>query len=129
MEHHYCFVCSSDNEKGLRVCFKQNNGKIEGTFIPEKGHQSYEGITHGGVLASLLDAAMNRAVLEKGLTGRTGRLEIRFWQSTQIGSPLKVVGKVIKMRKNFALTKGEVFSSDDERIASSKGIFLTSPRL
>jgi uncharacterized protein (TIGR00369 family) len=128
LEHHYCFVCSSDNEKGLKVCFKQNNGRIEGTFTPEKAHQSYKGITHGGVLASLLDAAMNRAVLEEGLTARTGRLEIRFWQSTRIGSPLKVVGEVMKMRKKFALAKGEVFSSDDERIASSRGIFLTSPK-
>lgn len=124
MKHNFCFVCSSENQKGLQVQFKLRGKKVEGTFIPGKEHQGYEGVTHGGVLASLLDAAMNRAVIEKGLSGRTGKLVIRFFQPAPIGFPLKVVGETMRMRKRFVLTEAEILSIDGLRLATSKGVFL-----
>jgi uncharacterized protein (TIGR00369 family) len=124
MKHKYCFVCSSENEKGLKVEFERQGRKMEGTFIPGKEHQGYEGVTHGGVLASLLDAAMNRAVLEKGLNARTGKLVIRFFRPAPIGFPVKVVGETVKMRKRFVMTEAEILSIDGLRLATSKGVFL-----
>jgi uncharacterized protein (TIGR00369 family) len=124
MKHNFCFVCSQNNQKGLKVRFKQNGKKVVGTFIPQKEHQSYDGITHGGILVSLADAAMNRALLKEGFSGKTAKLEIRFFHSAQIGSPLKVVGEVIKIRKKSALAKGGIFSSTGSKIISSKGIFI-----
>ncbi|KPK76395.1 MAG: hypothetical protein AMJ89_04200, partial [candidate division Zixibacteria bacterium SM23_73] len=64
LNHHHCFVCSEENVKGLQVDFKPRGNKVVGIFTPTEDHQSYDGITHGGVLSSLLDAAMNRAILE-----------------------------------------------------------------
>lgn len=124
MKHNFCFVCGSENEKGLQVEFKPKGEKVEGTFIPGKEHQGYEGFTHGGVLASLLDATMNRAVLEKGLSARTGKLVLRFYQPALIGFPLKVVGETIRVRKRFVLTEAEILSIDGLRLATSKGVFL-----
>jgi uncharacterized protein (TIGR00369 family) len=124
LSHHHCFVCSEENAKGLQVDFKSRRDKVLGIFIPTRDHQSYEGITHGGVLSSLLDAAMNRAILEKGYTAQTGKLEIRFFQNAPIGNPLTVIGEVVKARESFVLTKGVIYLSDNSEVAASEGIFF-----
>ena len=124
LSHHHCFVCSEENTKGLQVDFKLRGDKVVGIFVPTRDHQSYEGITHGGVLSSLLDAAMNRAILEKGYTAQTGKLEIRFLQNAPVGNPLKVIGEVVKARESFVLTKGVIYSSDKSEVAASEGIFF-----
>jgi len=95
-----------------------------GIFVPTRDHQSYEGITHGGVLSSLLDAAMNRAILEKGHTAQTGKMEIRFLQNAPVGDALTVIGQVVKTRNNFVLTKGAIYSPDHLEVAASEGIFF-----
>lgn len=124
LTHNHCFVCSEENVKGLRVDFKPKGDKVVGIFIPTEDHQSYEGITHGGILSSLLDAAMNRAILEKGLAAQTGKLEIRFLQNAPIGHALKVIGEVVRARDTFILTKGVIYSPDNSEIAVSDGIFF-----
>ena len=124
LKHNHCFVCSEENLKGLRVDFKLRGNKVVGVFTPTKDYQSYEGITHGGVLSSLLDAAMNRAILEKGYVAQTGKLEIRFLQNAPIGHALTVIGEVVKARESFILTKGVIYSSDNSEVAASEGIFF-----
>ncbi len=124
LSHHHCFVCSEENAKGLQVDFKPRGHKIVGIFVPTRDHQSYEGITHGGVLSSLLDAAMNRAILEKGYTAQTGKMEIRFLQNAPVGDALTVIGEVVKTRNNFVLTKGVIYSPDHLEVAASEGIFF-----
>lgn len=124
LKHNHCFVCSEENIKGLQVDFKPQGNKVAGVFTPTKDHQSYEGITHGGVLSSLLDAAMNRAILEKGYIAQTGKLEVRFLQNAPIGRALKVVGEVVKTRETFILTKGVIYSADNSEVAISEGIFF-----
>jgi hypothetical protein len=45
MKHNFCYVCSRENERGLKVEFKRWGRKVEGIFIPGKEHQGYEGVT------------------------------------------------------------------------------------
>jgi len=124
LKHNHCFVCSEENIKGLQVDFKPQGNKVVGVFTPTKDHQSYEGITHGGILSSLLDAAMNRAILEKGYIAQTGKLEVRFLQNAPIGRALRVVGEVVKTRETFILTKGVIYYADNSEVAVSEGIFF-----
>jgi uncharacterized protein (TIGR00369 family) len=124
LKHLHCFVCSEKNVKGLQVDFKPMGDKVVGIFIPTRDHQSYEGITHGGILSSLLDAAMNRAILEKGHVAQTGKLEVRFLQNAPIGYALKVIGEVVKTKDTFILTRGAIYSPDNSEIAVSEGIFF-----
>jgi uncharacterized protein (TIGR00369 family) len=124
LNHHHCFVCSEENVKGLQVDFKPRGNKVVGIFTPTEDHQSYDGITHGGVLSSLLDAAMNRAILEKGYVAQTGKLEIRFLQNAPVGHALTVIGEVVKTRESFILTKGVIYSPDNSEVAASEGIFF-----
>ena len=124
LKHTYCYVCTKGNKQGLKVDFKKKKDKMVGIFVPKREHQSYEGITHGGILATLLDAAMNRAIMAQGLVAFTGKLEVRFLKNAPIGVSLKIIGEVNKRRKTSILGSGFICLPDNSCVAIAKGIFI-----
>jgi len=124
LKHSHCYVCDLNNPVGLRVAFRLEERKAVGRFIPQREHQSFEGITHGGVLSALLDAAMNRILLFHSIKAKTARLQVYFTKEAKIGEPLTVLGEVVRIKKLFAVTKGEVKDSQNNTIARGEAIFI-----
>ena len=124
LKHSHCYVCDLGNPLGLRVAFRLEDGKAVGEFIPQPEHQSFEDITHGGVLSALLDAAMNRILLFHSIQAKTARLKVRFKNEAKIGEPLTVIGEVVRLKKLYALTRGEVKDSQNNTIAQGEAIFI-----
>jgi uncharacterized protein (TIGR00369 family) len=124
LKHSHCYVCDLNNPVGLRVAFRLENRKAVGKFIPQREHQSFEGITHGGVLSALLDAAMNRILLFHSIKAKTARLQVYFTKEAKIGEPLTVLGEVVRVKKLYAVTRGEVRDSQNNIIAQGEAIFI-----
>jgi uncharacterized protein (TIGR00369 family) len=124
LKHSHCYVCDLSNPLGLRVAFRLEEGKAVGQFIPQPEHQSFENVTHGGVLSALLDAAMNRILLFHSVKAKTARLKVRFKNEAKIGEPLTVMGEVVRFKKLFAVTRGEVRDSQNNTIAQGEAIFI-----
>ena len=127
LKHSHCYVCDLSNPLGLRVAFHLEEGKAVGQFIPQREHQSFEDITHGGVLSALLDAAMNRILLFHSIKAKTARLKVRFKNEAKIGEPLTVIGELVRVKKLYALTRGEVKDSQINTIAQGEAIFIMQP--
>jgi len=124
LKHSHCYVCDLNNPVGLRVAFRLEYGKAVGQFIPQPEHQSFKEITHGGVLSTLLDAAMNRILLFHYIKAKTAKLHVYFTKEAKIGEPLTVVGEVILVKKLYAVTRGEVRDSQNNTIAQGEAIFI-----
>ena len=124
MKHSHCYVCDLNNPVGLRVAFHLEDGKAVGRFIPQREHQSFEGITHGGVLSALLDAVMNRILLFHSIKAKTARLQVYFTKEAKIGEPLTVIGEIVRVKKLYAVTRGEVRDSQNNIIARGEAIFI-----
>jgi uncharacterized protein (TIGR00369 family) len=124
LKHSHCYVCDPSNPLGLRVIFRLEDGKAVGQFIPQPEHQSFEDITHGGVVSALLDAAMNRILLFLSVKAKTARLKVRFKNEAKIGERLTVTGEVVRFKKLYALTRGEVTDSQNNTIAQGEAIFI-----
>ncbi len=127
LKHSHCYVCDLNNPMGLRVEFRLENNKAIGQFVPQREHQSFDNITHGGVLSALLDAAMNRILLFHSIKGKTARLKVRFKKEAKIGEPLTVIGEFVQIKKLYAMTKGEVKDSQNDTIAQGEAIFIVQP--
>jgi uncharacterized protein (TIGR00369 family) len=124
LKHSHCYVCDLSNPLGLRVAFRLEEEKAVGQFIPQPEHQSFEDVTHGGVVSALLDAAMNRILLFHSIKAKTARLKVRFKNEAKIGEPLTVRGEVVRLKKSFAVTRGEVTDSQNHTIAQGEAIFI-----
>ncbi|HEX7402356.1 MAG TPA: PaaI family thioesterase [candidate division Zixibacteria bacterium] len=124
MKHSHCYVCDLENPLGLRVAFRLEEGKAVGQFIPQSEHQSFEDITHGGIMSALLDAAMNRVLLFHLVNAKTARLKVRFRKEAKIGESLIITGEITQVKKKYAITRGEVRDSKNDTIAQGEAIFI-----
>ncbi|HOO17940.1 MAG TPA: PaaI family thioesterase [Phycisphaerae bacterium] len=87
--HSRCVVCGQANGQDARlrvtVC---EDGVVEAALEPSGLYEGYAGILHGGVVATLLDAAMTNCLFAHGRCGLTAELCVRFRHPVQSGTLL-----------------------------------------
>lgn len=90
-EHSSCFACRPAKWGGLGLEFAVlPDGGLESWWTCPVAYQSYEGIVHGGILATVLDCAMLQVLFARGLVARTGELRLRYYHPVQVLYPLRV---------------------------------------
>lgn len=77
--HDRCLLCGRDNPRSLGLVFSPDGpGAVAARFEGNDELQGYRGILHGGVVASLLDAAMTHCLFRLGVEALTGDLRVRY---------------------------------------------------
>jgi len=77
--HSQCLLCGDKNPLSLGLRFESSGeGVVETELLLHRRLQGYDGILHGGVISSLLDAAMTHCLFHAGIAAVTGDLRIRF---------------------------------------------------
>lgn len=92
-----CLVCGRQNPHGLRLSLnvEESTGLVTVAFTPRPEHIGFEGIVHGGMLATVLDEAMVWAATWSGRRFCVcGEMSVRFRQSAAVGRGLICEAKV-----------------------------------
>ena len=122
---HNCFVCGPHNAIGLRVKFQLDGDVCRGEFTPGSDHCGYDGITHGGILFSLLDDVMANWLYLKGLRCFTAKCEIRYRNPLPVGCRVLLAGKSLKRKQNVVVMEGLASRADTaEAIAECQASFF-----
>ena len=122
-----CLVCGRDNPHGLHLHLyvEEGTGRVETAFTPERHHIGFEGIVHGGVIATVLDEAMVWAATWRGRRFCVcGEMTVRFRQSPPIGRPLRVTADVTQERARLVQTTAAVTDSSGSTIATASGKYV-----
>ncbi len=123
--YHGCFVCGDHNPSGLNVRFHTEDEHVWTTYTPDAQHTGYKGITHGGIIAALLDETMGWAPT---LTNRrfcvTAELTIQYLKPAKEGVELRVAGWVTADRRRIWETAGEITDSEGNLIARATGKYF-----
>jgi acyl-CoA thioesterase len=94
-------------------------------------HMSQAQRVHGGVLYTLLDSAMGRAVLSALPQGRgcaTVECKINFFRPVQNGS-LVATAKLVNLSRSVAYAEGSVVNAEGKLVARSSGTFFLTETL
>jgi len=124
---HRCFACGAHNERGLRLSFRFEGDEYLCEFEPEPWVQGWVGMTHGGIICTLLDEVMNRLVFERGGWAVTAELNVRFRRPVPTGTRVVVRSRLRGRRKRLYEAEAEVVLPDGEIAASATGKFLEVP--
>lgn len=89
---------------------------------PQDRHTNPLGLIHGGLVMSLIDAAMGNAVRSLGVKGVTVDCQTSFFSPAGRGINLLARGEVQKIGNNLAFTRADVYS-DDKIVAQGNGTF------
>lgn len=123
---HQCFGCGDQNPAGLRLRFRPlADDGVWAAFTPTRAHEGYMGMTHGGILATILDEAMSWAITHAGDLGVTARMSVTFRRPVGLGHPIRVEARVAG-RKARVIDASAVLcdTSTGEVVAQGEGRFM-----
>jgi len=123
--HSRCFVCGPDNPRGLQVRYTLGpDGATEAEWTPTASWEGFQGIIHGGIVATVLDEAMSKAVAATGCEALTGELRVRYRRHVSTGEPLRIRGWIVKRAKRLIATEATLMASDGSERAHAWASFL-----
>ena len=126
-----CLVCGLKNPFGLHTSFFElDNNELLAVFKPRGEHQSYPGRLHGGIISTILDETIGRAIMiqsEGDIWGVTVDLQIRFKKPVPLDEALRVVGRITKDSSRFFEGTGELLLQDGTVAATGHGKYLKVP--
>jgi uncharacterized protein (TIGR00369 family) len=118
-----CFVCGQDNPIGLRLDFNYQQEFAEARFKLSKVYEGYDGIIHGGIVASILDEAMAKIILHQEIKAVTSALTIGYKKPLKPDENYTVQGTIISIRRRIVEAESRIFK-DEELYARAEAKFF-----
>jgi len=110
-----CFVCGRRNPVGLYMHFF-DDGDLEvfSEYTVPAHYQGYPGIVHGGVVAAMLDEVVARVSMigDPHHFMMSVKLQILYRQPVPVETPLRVVGRVLRLRGRLGKAEGRIYLPD-----------------
>ncbi len=125
-----CFACGSANPVGLKLTFHHDGEDYVTTFTADRVYQGYHGVLHGGIMATLLDEIMARAVWASYGPAATAKLEVRYRRPAPTGQPIEVRGCILAVRRNARVfeTTAAARLADGTLLAEATGVIMRIDR-
>jgi uncharacterized protein (TIGR00369 family) len=124
---HRCFGCSSRNPHGLHLTFHEAEGwALACTWSVAEHYQSYPGMLHGGIGATLLDEIIGQALAHKtGHLPVSIGLKIAWRRPIKVGSQVTAAARITSRHERLYRAEGFLFREDGQVAASAEGYYFT----
>ncbi len=100
-----------------------DNGENEvfSEYTVTEDYQSYPGIVHGGIVAAMLDEVVGRVSMidDHHHFMMSVKLEVKYRHPVPTNTPLKVIGRIVKLRGRLGQAVGEIVLPDGTIAAES----------
>jgi acyl-coenzyme A thioesterase PaaI-like protein len=122
-----CFGCGLENETGLRLDgFEVDGNTVAAVFEPPERFQGFDGVLHGGVVATALDEISAwAAMLTNSVFVFTAKLEISYRKPAPLGAPLILRGTVFDRRGKRLRIDADIMDGETV-LAQSHGLFMVA---
>ena len=120
-----CFGCGPANQNGLRLEFLlADDGSVVSLPVVPGAFDGHPGYLHGGIIATLLDEAMSKAVRARGLPSMTRKIEVDYLLPVPSGAPLRVEGRVVRNERHKHWAEARIANEKGVVLAEGKGLFI-----
>jgi uncharacterized protein (TIGR00369 family) len=124
---HNCFACGSLNEHGLRIDLHLEHGRAWTELVLDKRFEGWEGIAHGGIVATLLDEVMAWSLVSTDAWGVTARMSIDFRAPVAIGAAIRAEGALLESHRRLFRTEARLSAADGTILATATGTYVAAP--
>ncbi|MDK3258255.1 PaaI family thioesterase [Blastococcus capsensis] len=102
------------------------DGRATGRVTLGKPHEGPPGLVHGGVVATMLDHVLARAVRAAGRGGLTATLTVTYRRPVHLGVPLLVTAELgaTEGRRTTATARLVAEDDPDTTLAEAEGLFV-----
>ncbi len=124
LQARYCFVCGSDNPRGLRIPYYYDGEKVRTEFVPGPDLCGFNDIVHGGIVYSLADEAMMHLIWASGLRAVTAEVTMRYHGYARVNGRIKLTAEFENITDRLIKAKCALLDDDGGKIATARGKFL-----
>lgn len=120
-----CFVCGPKNPIGLKLDFTlKDGGTLETRFTPQKVHQGFADVVHGGILATVLDEVMVNLQHKLGRRAVTARMEVTLKRPARVGQELVFTAQLVKETRRTLEACARARTVDGTVVAEARGTLI-----
>lgn len=101
LEYHNCFVCGKDNPIGMKLEFDYGEGTASCIWETKVNYEGYPDIIHGGIVATILDEVMAKAILGGNREAVTAEMTVKYLKPAKVNQKYKVFGRIISQKKRI----------------------------
>ena len=108
------------------VATHTTDGRATGRVTIGKSHEGPPGLVHGGVVATLLDHVLARAVRAGGRGGLTATLTVSYRRPVRLGVPLLATAEMGEVAGRRTTAHARLVAEDDPEttLAEAEGVFV-----
>ncbi len=121
--HWQCFGCGQENRLGLRLNVRLIGDKTECTFTPIPEFQGPPGVTHSGVVSTVLDEVMSQLIYAQLNLAVTRKVEVTYRRPLRIGQTYYFSAYIVKQNSRIIAARAEARDADGNQVARARGIF------
>jgi uncharacterized protein (TIGR00369 family) len=120
-----CFGCGKANPAGLQLEFllAEDGSVVCLATIPDS-FEGPRGYLHGGIIATLLDETMSKAVRARGLIAMTRKLEVEYLRPVPSGAPIRMEGRILSSEGRKHWVQARILNSVGSELVLGKGLFI-----
>ncbi len=121
-----CFVCGEDNPISLNIEFEYDEEKdhVIANFMPDEKLSGYRDVMHGGLVSTLLDEAMAKAIRVKGWQAVTAEMKVRFLEPVRLDKKIVIKGRVQDKRRRIIETTAKLEGKMGKELARASAKFI-----
>jgi uncharacterized protein (TIGR00369 family) len=124
---HHCFACGELNERGLRLQLHLSDGRCWTELALGSEFEGWEGIVHGGILATILDEVMAWSLVAQDAWGVTARLTTDFRRPVKVGQRIRAEGWLAATRRRILDTEARIVDAETgELLAKATGLYMAA---
>ena len=125
----HCFVCGLENPVGLKLAFYfKSPGEVTSEISFPEHYAGYPGITHGGIIATVLDETGGRAMMEDPRHFMvTAQLNVRYRKPVPTETPLLAKGWAGKRKGRVSEAHSEIQTLDGDVLAEAELVLVDIP--
>jgi uncharacterized protein (TIGR00369 family) len=120
-----CFGCGQANASGLHLEFLlAEDGSVVSLPTITDRFEGPHGYLHGGVIATLLDEAMSKAVRARGLMAMTRQMEVEYLLPVPSATPIRIEGHMVRSEGRKHWAEARILNAKGSVLATGKGLFV-----
>lgn len=119
-----CFVCGDKNDHGLKARFFFDGAEASSEITATGDKEGYHGIFHGGIISTMLDEVMIKAILAQDIYVVTAEMNIRFLKPVMVGDKVRFTGRVTRSKGRVYFTEGEATGPNGDTFATATGKYI-----
>lgn len=130
-----CFGCGEANPVGLHLKFflAEDGAVVSFAAVPDT-YEGPPGYVHGGIIATLLDETMSKAVRSSGVVAMTRHMEVDYKRpipSSAAGAPKPDTPKTVRLEGRVTANEGRkhwvearIVDASGVELATAKALFI-----